>query len=116
MSWTERRGMLEKFYVENIEAVAAVCAEKGEALFPLKPDSTKDSYYSQRAHTRAQFTSLRSASLQAELILSGLGSYQTDLGKQVMPPLIRKILGLAPEFTEMVEQEAEVSPLMYVMF
>jgi hypothetical protein len=117
MSSTEHQlAMLEKFYEDKFNRAAEQIIAQGITVFPLAPDPYADSYYSKRDNTRVRFTDSGSDLSNPEALLTALGAQQHDSQREIMVPLMRSILELASEFDQAVEQDAEVSTLIYVMF
>ena len=110
MSSTEsQQAMLEKFYENKFSRAAQEVLDRGSTVFPVAPDPSMDSYYSARENTRIKFTDPGS-------LLQAIEAQQTDSTKDIIMTLVRSILELSSEFDQGVEQDAEVSPLIYVMF
>ena len=117
MSSTEHQlAMLEKFYEDKFNRASEQVAAQGTTVFPLTPDPHVNSYYSERDNTRVRFTDSGSDLPDPEALLTAIGEQQHDSQREIMLPLMRSILELASEFDQAVEQDAEVSTLIYVMF
>lgn len=117
MSLTESQlALLEKFYEDKFSHVAQQLMANGNTVFPLTPDSSKNSYYSVRHSTRVQFSDSGGDLADREALLQTIEAQQTAPDQEIILTLMRSILDLASEFDQVVEQDAEVSPLIYVMF
>ncbi len=117
MSLTEsQQAMLEKFYENEFSRTAQEVLDKGFSVFPMAPDSSMGSYYSVRENTRIKFTDSGGDLTDPVSLLQAIAGQQTDSNKAIIMTLVRSILELSSEFDQGVEQDAEVSPLIYVMF
>jgi len=117
MSLTESQlASLEQFYDDHFGYAAQQIMVGGNTVFPLAADSGKDSYYSVRPSTRVHFADSGGDLADPEALVQTIEQQNKDSGQEDIVALMRLILGLASEFEQIADQDAEVSPLIYVMF
>ena len=89
----------------------------GDCPFPLKPDASRDSYYVRRAKhamTHGYFTAPSCADFDDfERRLAG---YWEALGRHELASKVSHFAATARAVYALGEQDAEVSPFVYVMF
>ena len=111
MNWTNPRESIDILFEETLLPLHEELKSRGEALFPLGPDSSLDSFYISRTKTRMNHEDFEVAAYEdAAGFASSLHSLW-DIPSQVD---LSEIVGKHAEAASALAEE--VSPFSYVMF
>ena len=106
---------LADFYLAEFGRAGRLLAERGVCLLETMPDRDRASYYMKRQRTRMERGDFELALETTDGVTCALQTLWTGPEAAHLAELSEKILTLAPRFASR-DQDAHVSPHMYVMF
>jgi len=118
MSWTDSRDIINILFKETLLPFHEQLKSRGEALIPLGPDSSLNSFYISRTKTRMDREDFEVAAYEDA---AGFAVAMHCLWDIPSPLDLSGIVGQHAETARALAEEAEeqteeVSPLTYVMF
>jgi hypothetical protein len=105
------RRLLEKFWTQQLLPAAAALRSRDVRFFDLAPDASVKTYYSRHQNVDAPFVALEPADWESLL----REMWQRE-GLPELATLAGPLMALAQKLKLREEEQADVSPFIYVMF